>query len=127
MVSYQRGRHHLLGHVHVPYLVCTASGLTVSYVGVGTCSLNAQVAAGTNYAAATGSAESFNIGRAAATTPVISNIPSPANEFAGFTVDLATTGDGTMSVTSNTGNVCSVNPNGITVTFVGFGTCSLMP
>ena len=27
--------------------VCTASGLTVSYVGVGTCSLNAQVAAGT--------------------------------------------------------------------------------
>ena len=74
---------------------------------------------------ATGSAQSFNIGRAAATTPVISNIPSPAIEFAGFTVILTTTGDGTMSVTSNTSNVCSVDPNGITVTFVGFGTCSL--
>ena len=107
--------------------VCAASGLSVSYVGVGTCSLNAQVAASPNYTAATGSAQSFNIGRAAATTPVISNIPSPANEFAGFTVSLTTTGDGTMSVTSNTSNVCSVDPNGITVTFVGFGTCSLTP
>ena len=107
--------------------VCAASGLSVSYVGVGTCSLNAQVAASPNYTAATGGAQSFNIGRAAATTPVISNIPSPANEFAGFTVSLTTTGDGTMSVTSNTSNVCSVDPNGITVTFVGFGTCSLTP
>jgi hypothetical protein len=107
--------------------VCAASGLSVSYVGVGTCSLNAQVAASPNYTAATGGAQSFNIGRAAATTPVISNIPSPANEFAGFTVSLSTTGDGTMSVTSNTSNVCSVDPNGITVTFVGFGTCSLTP
>ncbi len=107
--------------------VCTAAGLIVGYVGVGTCSLNAQVAAGLNYTAASGAAQTFNIGRANATTPVISNIPSPANEFAGFTVRLATTGDGTMSVASNTSTVCSVDPNGITVTFVGFGTCSLTP
>ncbi len=107
--------------------VCTTSGVTVSYVGVGICSLNAQVAAGPNYTAASGGAQSFNIGRANATTPVITNIPSPANEFAGFTVNLATTGDGTMSVTSNTTAVCSVDPNGITVSFVGFGTCSLTP
>ena len=108
--------------------VCTASGLTVSYVGVGSCSLTAHVAAGIDYTAADGMAQPGpNIGRAAATTPVISNIPSPANEFAGFTVSLTTTGDGAMSVTSNTSNVCSVDPNGITVTFVGFGTCSLTP
>ena len=80
-----------------------------------------------DYRRATGSAQSFDIGRAAATTPVIANVPSPANEFAGFTVTLATTGDGTMSVTSNTSQVCNVDPNGITVTFVGFGTCSLTP
>jgi hypothetical protein len=32
-----------------------------------------------------------------------------------------------MSVASNTPAVCSVGPNGITVSFVGFGTCSLTP
>ena len=31
------------------------------------------------------------------------------------------------SVTSNTPGVCSVGTNGLTVTFVGFGTCSLTP
>ena len=109
--------------------VCTVGGdgLTVTFVSVGTCSLTASVLQGVDYRGATGSAQSFNIGRANATTPVISNIPSPANEFAGFTVTLATTGDGTMSVASNTTQVCSVGPNGITVTFVGFGTCSLTP
>ena len=64
--------------------VCAASGLSVSYVGIGTCSLNAQVAANVNFSAASGGAQSFNIGRANATTPVISNIPSPANEFRGL-------------------------------------------
>ena len=34
--------------------VCSTNGLIVSYVGVGTCSLTAQVAAGTNYLAPTG-------------------------------------------------------------------------
>ena len=44
--------------------VCSTSGLVVSYVGVGTCSLNAQVAAGADYLAATGTAQTFTIGRA---------------------------------------------------------------
>ncbi len=108
---------------------CTVGGdgLTVSFVGAGTCSLTAHVAAGTDYTAADGSAQTFGIGRAAASTPVIINIPSPANEFAGFTATVGTTGDGTMSVTSNSSGVCTVDPNGLTVTFVGFGTCSLTP
>jgi len=107
--------------------VCTASGLTVSYVGVGTCSLTAQVAAGTDYLARSGSAQSFTVGRAVPSTPTITNIPSPANEFFGFTAIVGTNGDGTKSVTSNTPGVCSVGTNGLTVTFVGFGTCSLTP
>ncbi len=105
----------------------TTNGLAVTYVGVGTCSLNAQVAAGLDYVAASGANQSFTIGRAAPTPPTITNVPSPANEFFGFTVIVGTTGDGTTSVTSNTPNVCSVGTNGLTVTFVGFGTCSLTP
>ena len=107
--------------------VCSTTGLAVTYVGVGTCSLNAQVAASLNYVAASGTNQSFTIGRAVPTTPTITNIPSPASEFFGFTAIVGTTGDGTTSVTSNTPNVCSVGTNGVTVTFVGFGTCSLTP
>jgi hypothetical protein len=107
--------------------VCSTNGLAVSYVGVGTCSLNAQVAAGSNYLGASGSAQTFTIGRAGATTPTITNIPSPASEFFGFTAIVGTTGDGTTSVVSSTPKVCSVGTNGLTVTFVGFGTCSLTP
>jgi hypothetical protein len=107
--------------------VCSTNGLAVTYVGAGTCSLNAQVAAGSNYLARSGSTQILTIGRAAPTTPAITNVPSPANEFFGFTAIVGTTGDGTTSVTSNTPNVCSVGTNGLTVTFVGFGTCSLTP
>ena len=39
--------------------VCTASGLSVSYVGVGPCTLTAQVAAGTDYTGATGDPQSI--------------------------------------------------------------------
>jgi hypothetical protein len=41
--------------------ICTASGLTVSFVGPGTCSLTAQVAASTTYAAATGTAQTVRV------------------------------------------------------------------
>jgi hypothetical protein len=107
--------------------VCTTNGLSVTYVGVGTCSLNARVAAGANYLAGTGATQSVTVGYATPSTPTITNIPSPANEFFGFTAVVATNGDGTKSVTSNTPGVCSVGTNGLTVTFVGFGTCSLTP
>ena len=42
--------------------VCTASGLTVTYVTAGTCTLTAQTAASTDYVAASGSQQSFTIG-----------------------------------------------------------------
>jgi YVTN family beta-propeller protein len=41
--------------------VCTASGLVISYIGAGTCTLTAHVAAGTNYTAADGSPQSLTI------------------------------------------------------------------
>jgi hypothetical protein len=107
--------------------VCTTSGLIVTYVTAGTCTLTAQTAAGTNYVASAGNQQTFTIGRATPTKPTITNIPSPANEFFGFTAIVGTTGDGTTAVTSSTPNVCSVGTDGLTVTFVGFGACTLTP
>jgi hypothetical protein len=107
--------------------VCTASGLVVTYVTVGTCTLTAQTAASTDFAAASGSPRTFTIARATPTQPIITNIPSPANEFFDFTAIVGTTGDGATSVASSTPNVCSVGANGLTVSFVGFGACSLKP
>ena len=50
--------------------VCTVSGnLSVTYVGVGTCSLTAQIAANSNYLAASGSPQSFTVAPAPPATP----------------------------------------------------------
>jgi hypothetical protein len=46
--------------------VCTTSGLSVFYVGVGTCSLTAHVSDGTDYTAADGPAQTFSVGLAPA-------------------------------------------------------------
>jgi Big-like domain-containing protein len=106
--------------------VCTVSGdLTVTYVGVGTCSLTAQVGAGTNYLAASGGAQSFTVGPAPPSAPTVTNIPGSAVEFAGFTADVATNGDGTTAVVSNTPGVCSVESDGLTVLFTTTGACSV--
>ena len=83
-------------------LVCTAAGLTVSYIAVGTCSLTAHVAAGTDYAAADGTAQTFTIYRTP-TTPMISNIPAGPIFGDNFTATVSPTGlgYGTPSVTSD--------------------------
>jgi trimeric autotransporter adhesin len=103
--------------------VCTASGLTVTYVGVGTCTLTAHVAAGTNYGAGTGSPQSFSIGRATPTTPTVTDMPGSGTFGGGFSATVGTTGDGATSVTSSTTSVCTVS--GLAVSYVGVGTCTV--
>ena len=105
--------------------VCTASGLAVSYVGVGTCSLTAQVGPGTNYLASSGSAQSVSVGRAQAIAPIITNLPTGAVEFAGFTADIGTNGDGPTTVSSSTTGVCQVESDQQTVLFLTTGACTL--
>jgi len=102
---------------------CTVSGVTVTYAGVGTCSLTAHVATGTDYSANDGVGQYVTISRAVATAPSISNLPADGQTLGGsFTASVSTTGDGVTSVTS--GNAfCTVS--GVTVTYVGVGTCSL--
>ena len=57
------------------------------------------------------------------TTPSISNAPTNAQYGQSFTATVATTGDGTKSVTSTTTSVCTTT--GMVVKFVGIGTCTL--
>ena len=107
--------------------VCTvgSDGRTVSFGGIGTCTLVAHVAAGTDYAARDGDAQSFTVNRAVPGSPSISNIPSVDTEFGGFVAAVGTNGDGTRFVTSNSTGVCTVGPDGVSISFVGYGTCSL--
>ena len=107
-------------------LVCTTSGLVVTYVGPGSCVLTADVATGTNYTGADGVAQSsIVISQGAASTPSISNMPAPFTGAVGggFTATVSTTGDGTKTVTSSTSLVCTTS--GLVVTYVGPGSCVL--
>ena len=56
--------------------VCTASGLVVTYVSAGQCTLTAQVAGSLFYTAASGTAQSFTVGAISPTAPSITNLPS---------------------------------------------------
>ncbi len=105
--------------------VCTLSGSTVVFNGVGTCTLTAHVAGTVNFGHRDGSPQSFSVGRAAPSSPYVANIPAGATEFASFVGAVATTGDGARSLASTTTDVCTVGPDGVTVTFVGFGACTL--
>ena len=103
--------------------ICTVSSGAVNFVGVGTCSLTASATAGTHYAAVTGSAQTFAVGQAAPTI-TISNIPPSGAYGGGFTAIFAYTGDGTMSLATNTPVICSVS--GFNVSFIGVGQCTLV-
>lgn len=62
--------------------VCTASGLTVTYVGAGTCTLTAAVSAGTRFSSGVGSPQSFLVS-AATQPPVVSPAAPPATAVKG--------------------------------------------
>ena len=103
---------------------CTVAGSTVTYVGVGPCTLVAHVAAGANYGAADGSPCAVAIGQAVASSPTISNLPASGTYGNSFVAVVSTTGDGTTSVTSSTSSTCTVA--GSTVTYAGTGSCRLV-
>ena len=102
--------------------VCTVTSGVVNYVGSGTCTLQASVAAGTNWTAATGTSQSFTVGKAAGTIS-ISNVPVTATFGGSFTPTYTSNSDGTKSTASLTSAVCTVT-SGV-VNYVGSGTCTL--
>ena len=102
--------------------VCTASGLVVSFVGVGTCSLIAHVAAGTNYTSADGSAQTFTVSRASQSALTITTLSG----HVGTALTLSTSGgSGTGAVTfivsNGTARGCTVL--GSSMSAKSAGTC----
>jgi outer membrane protein OmpA-like peptidoglycan-associated protein len=104
-------------------LVCTVSGSTVNFVGVGLCTLTAHVTATSKSLAGNGLPQSFFVGKATPTVS-ITNMPVKATKGTHFNPTFATSGNGTVfTVASTTASVCTVS--GPTVNFVGVGPCSL--
>jgi hypothetical protein len=106
-----------------PNICSVANNGVVSFVGIGTCTLTANATATADYLAATGSPQSFAIGKAI-TTISIKNIPNNARKNSSFTPTYNYSGDGSTSTTTSTANVCTVSGNTVSFTPLG-GTCTL--
>ncbi len=113
--------------------VCTASGLSVSYVGVGPCTLTAHVAAGTDYGAADGSAQSFSVGQAQSTVSLGSSASGAvvSGQHVTFTATVgpvapaSSTPPGTVTFSfSAAGTACSSGSNSVTLSG-GVATCTV--
>ena len=109
--------------------VCTISGATVSLVGVGTCTINANQAGNASYEAALQVQQSFSIATpppASQTISFTSSAPGAA-VYGGpsYTVGATATSGLPVAFSAAAGSagVCTVS--GSTVTIVGVGTCTV--
>jgi hypothetical protein len=103
--------------------VCTVGGTTVSFVGTGTCTINADQAGDASYDAAPQVQQSFAV-KANQTISFTSTAPSGATVGgATYTVSATATSGLTVAFSSATTSVCTAS--GSTVTFVGAGTCTI--
>ena len=104
--------------------VCTVSGTTVSFVGAGTCVIDADQAGDANYDPAPQATQSFAVGKGAQTITFTSTPPTAAAVVGGPTYALAATGGGSANpVLFSTGSPAVCTVSGTTVSFVGVGTC----
>ena len=102
--------------------VCTVSGTTVTAIGVGTCTINADQAGNANYAAAPTVTHSLNV--AQATQAITFSQPANTALTAGsLTVSASANSGLTVTFSSATTPVCTVS--GTTVTLVATGTCTI--
>ncbi|MCE7951009.1 MAG: Ig-like domain repeat protein [Xanthomonadales bacterium PRO7] len=101
--------------------VCSLSGSTVSFIGVGTCVIDANQAGNANYNAAPQAQQTFAVAKADQTISFASTPPNPAFVNGGYTVS-ATASSG-LAVTFSAGAPAVCTVSGSTVTFVGAGTC----
>lgn len=104
--------------------VCTVSGTTVTYHGVGTCEIVATQAGDATHAAADPVTRSWQVSKTAQTI----TFPHPgADEVTSGSRDLVVSTDATglePTLTSSTPSVCEVT--GVTVTYLGVGTCTIV-
>ena len=106
--------------------VCTVSGSTVSFVGSGTCTINANQSGNASYLAAPQVQQAFAVGLTSQTISFTSTPPAGAVAGgAGYTVT-ATASSGlavAFSLSAGSAGVCTIS--GALVSFVGGGTCTI--
>ncbi|HZP64731.1 MAG TPA: Ig-like domain repeat protein, partial [Rudaea sp.] len=104
--------------------VCSISGSTVSFIGAGTCVIDANQAGNANYNAAPQVQQSFTVGKGSQTISFTSTAPVGA-AVAGPTYTVTATATSGLAVTftidATATSVCSIS--GSTVSFIGAGTC----
>ncbi len=108
--------------------VCTVSGSVVTYVGEGSCTLDAHVAAGTDYSGADGPDQSVTVTQADSTTAITSTTASPVVGqpiSIGVSVGAVAPGGpavptGTVTVSDGLLNTCTATLDGS-----GNGSCSI--
>ena len=106
--------------------VCTLSGSTVSFAGVGTCLVDANQAGNANYAAAAQVQQSITVGKASQTIAFTSAAPTSA-AVGGATYAVSATGGASGNPVTftidgaSTAGACTIS--GSTVSFTGAGTC----
>jgi hypothetical protein len=110
--------------------VCTSSGTngaTITFVGAGSCTVNADQAGNANYNAAPQAQETFTVARGDQTITFTSTAPASAKVGgATYTATATATSGLTVTFTSATPAVCtSGGTNGATFTFVATGTCTI--
>ena len=106
--------------------VCSLSAGIVSFIGAGTCTLNANQAGDSNYNAAPQVQQSFSVGKGSQSISYTSTAPSSAVVSGSTYTPTATATSGlsvTLSVDAASSSVCSLSA-GI-VSFIGAGTCTL--
>jgi PKD repeat protein len=104
--------------------VCSISGSTVSFVGVGTCTVAADQAGDAEYEPAPQAQQSFAVEKRPQTITFTSTPPGSATVGGAPYAVTATASSGLpVTFSSATPSVCSIS--GSTVSFVGVGTCTV--
>ncbi len=106
--------------------ICTVAGSTVTFVGAGTCTIDANQAGNGSYQAAPQVQQSFAISRVAQTITFTSAPPGGAT-VGGATYTVSGSASSglavTFSIAAGSAGVCTLA--GSTVSFVGAGTCTI--
>src|SRR5262249_17177417 len=104
--------------------VCTIAGATVSFIGVGTCVIDANQAGNANYGAGPQVEQCFAVGKGAQGITVTSAAPGAA-AVGGPTYTVTATATSGLAVAftidAAASAVCTIA--GATVSFIGIGTC----
>ena len=104
--------------------VCTINSGVVNFIELGTCTLQAVILEGSNYLGATGTPQSFTIGKA--NQVIVFTSTAPASAFVGGTYIPTATGGASgnpviFTIDASASLVCSIS--GGTVSFNAEGTC----